>query len=167
MYNKIKIVQVDYKYCDYLRKFDDKVSYNAGIKSLRPFIGVLFKVNNLEYFAPLASPKLKHLEMRDTIDFSKIDLGKLGVINFNNMIPVKKDNYTMIDLSKEPKNKKEEKLLNLLQDQLRWLTLNKQVLFLKAIRLYNLYKQNNLPHYVKTRCCDFVLLEEKCKEYND
>ena len=31
MIRNFKIVKVDYKYCDYLRKFDNKVSYNAKI----------------------------------------------------------------------------------------------------------------------------------------
>lgn len=53
MYKKIKIVKVDANYCNYLRKFDNKVSYNAGEKELRPFIGILFIVKNCEYFAPL------------------------------------------------------------------------------------------------------------------
>ena len=48
MYKNFKIVKVDSKYCNYLRKYDDKVSYNAGIKELRPFVGVLFNVNNKE-----------------------------------------------------------------------------------------------------------------------
>ena len=60
MYKKFKIVKVDSKYCNYLRKFDNKVVYNAGKKDLRPFIGVLFTIENCEYFAPLSSPKLKH-----------------------------------------------------------------------------------------------------------
>lgn len=68
MIRNFKIVKVDYKYCDYLRKFDDKVSYNAGIKELRPFIGILFVVNNCDYYAPLSSPKDKHLHMKNNID---------------------------------------------------------------------------------------------------
>lgn len=55
-----KIVRVDSDYCDYLRKFDSKVIYNKGAKKLRPFIGVLFKIEKWEYFAPLSSPKPKH-----------------------------------------------------------------------------------------------------------
>lgn len=56
-----KLVKVDYKYCDYLRKFDNKIFYNAGKKELRPFLGILFTIDNCEYFAPLSSPKPKHL----------------------------------------------------------------------------------------------------------
>lgn len=57
MYKKLKIVKVNSKYCDYLRKYDCRVPFNAGSKELRPFIGVLFKINDCEYFAPLSSPK--------------------------------------------------------------------------------------------------------------
>ncbi len=60
-----RIVKVDYKYCDYLRQFDNKVPYNARSKELRPFIGILFLINECEYFAPLSSPKAKHLDMKN------------------------------------------------------------------------------------------------------
>ena len=80
-YTKIKkgemenfiIVQVDYEYCNYLRKFDERVPYNSGNKRNRPFIGILFNVGNIEYFTPLSSPKEKHKNMKNTIDFIKID----------------------------------------------------------------------------------------------
>lgn len=42
MYKSFKLIKVDSQYCDYLRKFDSKDSYNAGSKDLRPFIGILF-----------------------------------------------------------------------------------------------------------------------------
>lgn len=93
-----RIVKVDHEYCDYLRKFDNKVCYNKGSKELRPFIGILFTVNNYEYFAPLSSPKEKHKKMKNTLDFVKIDNGKLGAVNFNNMILVQSINYKLIDL---------------------------------------------------------------------
>ena len=44
MYKSFKIVKIDSNYCDYLRKYDNKVSYNAGLKELRPFVGVLFRI---------------------------------------------------------------------------------------------------------------------------
>ncbi len=97
----IRIVRVDTDYCDYLRKYDNKVAYNKNEKELRPFIGILFKIDNCEYFAPLSSPKSKHKNMKNTVDFFKINGGKLGAVNFNNMIPVNKNNYSLVDLNKE------------------------------------------------------------------
>lgn len=167
MYQSLKIVKVDYKYCNYLRKFDNKVSYNNGNKELRPFIGVLFKINNCEYFAPLSSPKPKHKTLKNTLDLIKINKGIYGVINFNNMIPVTNNNYVEFDLKKKAKDKNEMKRINLLKNQLRWLTLNKKDIIVKSKLLYNLYNSNKLPKNVRDRCCNFKLLEEKCNEYND
>ena len=146
MYKNFKIVKVDSKYCNYLRKYDDKVSYNAGLKELRPFVGVLFNVNNKEYFAPLSSPKNKHKFLKNTIDLIKIEDGKYGVINFNNMIPVKSNNYQEFNLNKETKNKEE--------------------IYTKSSLLYRLYVSNKLPENVRNRCCNFPLLEMKCEIYN-
>ena len=165
MYIKLKIVKVDSKYCDYLRQFDKRVIYNAGKKSLRPFIGVLFRINSCEYFAPLSSPKLKHKKMKNTIDLIKIENGNYGVVNFNNMIPVTYNNYVEFDLDFEPSDKSELARVRLLRNQLRWLTDNKEKVMSKSKLLYNLYKNNKLPKNVKDRCCNFLLLEEKSKEY--
>lgn len=46
MKNVFEIVIIDSNYCSFLRKYDNRVCYNAGSKKLRPFIGVLFKVKN-------------------------------------------------------------------------------------------------------------------------
>ena len=166
MFKSFKIVKVDYNYCNYLRKYDNRVSYNAGIKELRPFIGVLFTIEDKEYFAPLSSPKPKHKYLKNTLDLVKIDDGNLGVINFNNMIPITNNNYTEYDLNKNCTDKDEMLRIKLLRSQLRWLTSNRRIIRTKARALYLLYKEDKLPKNVKDRCCNFILLEEKSKEYN-
>lgn len=166
MIRNLKIVQVDYKYCNYLRMFDNKVTYNYGSKKKRPFVGILFKVNEYEYFAPLSSPKLKHNTIKNNIDILKIKKGLYGVVNFNNMIPVKISNYKVIDLNCIPENKEELKWIFLLKSQLLWLNKNINSVKLRATKLYNMYKENRLPERIKLRCCNFSLLEEKCLEYN-
>ncbi len=166
MYKSFKIVKVYSKYCDYLRQYDNKVSYNAGTKDLRPFIGVLFMIDKCEYFAPLSSPRPKHSKLKNTLDLIKIENGTYGVVNFNNMIPVMDKNYVIFDLNKKTENRAENFRLELLRNQLRWLTANKKDVNTKSKLLYNLYKSNKLPKNVKDRCCNFPLLEEKCREYN-
>ena len=166
MPRNFKIVKIDQEYCDYLRNFDNKVMYNKGTKELRPFIGILFKVENFEYYAPLSSPKPKHKKMKDNIDFIKINNGNLGVVNFNNMIPVTSNNYEEIDLNKKANSIAELKRQNLLKYQLVWLNQNKYKVNAKALRLYKNYKNNLLGYKVKIRCCNFILLEEKCLEFN-
>ncbi len=160
------IVRLDSKYCDYLRKFDNKVPYNYAEKKLRPFVGVLFKVNECLYFAPLSSPKQKHLKIKSKLDFLKLDGGKLGAINFNNMLPVRKQNIVKMDLNKKCNNKLEEKYIKLLQEQLFWLNRNQEKLYGRSKKLYDKYVIGTLPKSIRDRCCDFKLLEEKCNEYN-
>lgn len=82
------------------------------------------------------------------------------------MIPVMDKNYVIFDLNKKTENRAENFRLELLRNQLRWLTANKKDVNTKSKLLYNLYKSNKLPKNVKDRCCNFPLLEEKCREYN-
>lgn len=161
----LKIVRVNSDYCDYLRKFDNRVSYNKYEKELRPFIGVLFKIDSYEYFAPLSSPKEKHKKMKNTVDFFKIKNGELGAVNFNNMIPVSKNNYSLVDLNKETLTISELKYQALLREQLDWLNTNYIQVRNKSQKLYQLYITGKLSENIKSRCCNFKLLEEKCMEY--
>ena len=161
----LRIVKVRPSYCDYLRKFDNKVSYNKNEKELRPFIGILFRIENLEYFAPLSSPKPKHKKMKNTMDFLKIKNGELGAVNFNNMIPVYKELYYIIDLNEKTTNVEELKYQKLLKEQLGWLNSNYIQIKGKALKLYTLYNSGKLPQSIKNRCCDFKLLEEKAQLY--
>lgn len=166
MIQNLEIVRVNADYCDYLRKFDSKVSYNKNEKELRPFIGILFEIGICKYFAPLSSPKLKHRRMKNTVDFFKIKNGELGAVNFNNMIPVKENNYSLVDLNKETLTVEELKYQKLLKDQLQWLNANFNQVKNRSFKLYQLYNDGKLPQNVKVRCCNFKLLEEKCLEYN-
>ena len=160
------LVRLDTTYCDYLRKFDKRVPYNYDSKELRPFVGVLFQVNNCMYFAPLSSSKPKHLKIKSKLDFLKLDSGKLGAINFNNMLPVTETNIIRLDLDKECLTKTEEKYIKLLKEQIYWLNRNKEKLYGRAKKLYDKYMEGTLEYKTMERCCDFRLLEEKCKEYN-
>lgn len=143
------------------------MTIKSGNKHLRPFVGILFTINKCEYFAPLSSPKEKHKKLKNTIDLIKIKNGEYGVVNFNNMIPVTKQNYIEFNLKQIPNTKKEKSRLNLLRNQLRWLTSHKKDIYIKSKLLYELYRKNKLPINVKERCCNYVLLETKCKEFNE
>lgn len=166
MKEKLILVKIDSAYCDYLREYDEKVPYNYKEKELRPFIGVLFTINNCKYFAPLSSPKPKFLKMKNKIDFLKIDSGKLGAINFNNMIPVMDNNIEVLDLNKKVYDIQEEKYIRLLKKQIFWLNRNNEKLYTRSKKLYNSYINDELEINIKLRCCNFKLLEEKCNEYN-
>ena len=166
MDNRLQLVRLDTDYCNYLREYDNKVPYNYKEKELRPFVGVLFRIDNLMYFAPLSSPKPKHLKLKTKLDFLKIDNGKLGAINFNNMLPVTQNNIIKLDLDKECLTKSEEKYTKLLKEQIYWLNRNDDKLYGRSKKLYDKYINGTLDPNTAKRCCNFKLLEEKCKEYN-
>ena len=160
------LVRIDSDYCDYLRRFDERVPYNFKQKDLRPFVGVLFTVDNYKYFAPLSSPKQKHLKMKNKLDFLKIDDGKLGAINFNNMFPVNDKNVILLDLNAKFDSVKKQQYYKLLKKQIFWLNRNLDKLYNQSKELYLKYLDNTLAPSIFARCCDFKLLETKCEEYN-
>lgn len=161
MEGNYKLVIIKSEYCEYLRVFDNRVMYNTNKKASRPFVGILFEINNYNYFAPLSSPKPKHLKMKNNIDFYKIDGGKLGAINLNNMIPVPKGQFKYIDTNRRCVNPNEQMYQNLLKKQLRFLNREGKRLKNKALKLYEKRIKGQLPMQVINRCCDFRLLEEK------
>ncbi len=155
----LKIYIINEEYINYLRKYDSKVPYN---KSKRPFVGVVYEYNHHNYFAPLSSPKPKHLKMNaNALDIFKIKEGTLGIVNINNMIPVPKFVLTeLLPLVKEAKYKE------LIKNQLTFLNKNKAKLMKKVTVYYNLYNKNLLSFNQNNRTCNYHLLEEKCDEYH-
>ncbi|WP_242860894.1 type III toxin-antitoxin system ToxN/AbiQ family toxin, partial [Defluviitalea phaphyphila] len=118
---------IDKKYCEFLQKIDINVPYIKDEKIKIPFIGVVFKINNINYYAPLMSPKTKYLKMKNQNDFLKIDGGRLGIINLNNMIPVHNDLLTKLDVKIVSTDTKETiNYKNLLINQLSWCNSNKE-----------------------------------------
>ena len=154
----MELYTISEEYINYLRKFSKNVKYNKN--ESRPYIGVVLEINEYNYFAPLGSPKLKHIEMKESLDFIKIEKGELGVINLNNMIPVPKDNITNIQIN----TLSDEKYAILLENQLRWIERNEESIISKSFKLYKLIttKENTVFH---KRSNDFKFLEEKYLEY--
>jgi len=106
--------------------------------------------------------------MKNTLDFIKIDGGKLKAINFNNMIQVTKENYRKLEISKQDKGSSQRaKYFHMLYMQLMWLNKNSSKVRNKAKNLYNGYKNKTLYLSVYARCCNFPLLEEKCQKYQE
>ena len=68
-------------------------------KDKRKYIGIVFQINGINYFAPLSSYKTKHVKMRESVDFIKIK--DYAVINLNNMIPIPQSQIVEIDINKE------------------------------------------------------------------
>jgi len=163
---RLKLYTIDADYCNYLRRIDSRVSDIQGQKSGRPFVGVVLSVNGLDYFAPLSSPKPKHLKMPDSIDFVKIKKGEWGVINLNNMIPVQSSWITeVIHHPASTDTQKDKAYKTLIANQLTWCNSNKQRIQSSAARLRDVIVKGYASSKLLSRCCDFVKLEEACVKY--
>lgn len=164
MREKILLVTLNEKYIEFLYEIDKKVS----LKKNRIWIGVIFKINDFKYFAPMSSPKEKHIKMKEQIDFLKINDGKLGVINYNNMVPViNKKFYELINIE-DQKDIKYKKLL--IQQQI-WLRKNKKLIYLKSEILYKEIEKilskkyrNKKDKLLLKRCVNFKKIENKLIE---
>lgn len=164
----MKFYAIDINYISYLRQFDRIVPITHGVRQ-RPYLGIIVVYDGESFFAPLSSPKLKHITMRNNIDFIKIDAGKLGVINLNNMIPVNHANITEINpqVFRTSPNVDDQEYGDLLFDQLSWINsgTNPDTIAKRARNLLNMEKQGTLSDSLKSRCCSFSLLRIKCQEY--
>lgn len=160
--NKLKLYRVNIKYIKYLYKYDNRVQYNPNREDLytqkRPYIGVVLQINEFNYFVPLEHPRESHKKMKNNIHIFKIHNGKYGILGFNNMIPIKKEDLIEFDINKENTTYKQ-----ILISQYRFC--NKHI---KEIRekARQTYKRSQKNKFLRKICCNFKLLEEKFQEYN-
>lgn len=159
----MELYYIDSGYCRYLRCYDALVPYNEGAKK-RPFIGVLILIHTISFFAPLTSPKQKHRKMKNQIDFLKIDDGRLGAVNLNNMIPVQKGLYHRVHFETDAVSD----YTALLQRQLHWCRLHEKDIQEHASLLFQAVTLKQAPANIMARCCDFyqdmLRLQLYCKQ---
>ena len=169
---RLNLYTVNIKYIRNLAKVDDNVfsiSPQVG-KSPRPFIGVLVICGNKQYCVPLSSPKEKHKTMKNDKDFMKMidSKGKLiGVLNFNNMIPVRDDVISKMDMKIHPKDSEQTRhYKEMLKDQLTFCQQNQEIIVSRAEKLYLLITQGEPSGLLRRRCCKFSKLEEVLAKFS-
>ena len=69
MNNRIRIYEIKSEYIQYLSNNQKHIFAQADVKNMRKYIGVVFEIKSIEYFAPLSSFKAKHKKMSETVDF--------------------------------------------------------------------------------------------------
>lgn len=159
MSNAIDFYHIDDKYIAFLHMKDGRVLYNK--MEHRPYIGIVLKINGFDYYAPLESPKNNHQNISGGGPVMKIDEGKLGIIGFNNMVPVKQIHLKEFDISQV----QDKKYQNLLINQLIWCRKNAKDIYARAEATYRKETGGKIPFYKKV-CCDFKKLEYWCMKYN-
>ena len=85
----------------------------------------------------------------------------IGVLNFNNMIPVEEPVLQQIDLKTRPGDTKAVRAYKeLMNDQLTWCNNNRESITGKANKLYEIVTERPEKMIALTRrCCDFKKLE--------
>lgn len=131
---------------------------NKGQK--RPYVGIVLQVNEFDYYVPLESPKPNHVNIKSGGPVLKLQDGKLGIMGFNNMIPVEKQYLIEFDI----KSEKNDQYKRLLYNQLSYCQKHIDTIYLRAKNTYDKVVSGETPFYVKV-CCDFKKLEESAKLY--
>ena len=99
--------------------------------------------------------------MKDMQDFLKIDNGRLGCINLNNMLSIPRRFLYKI----ETETITDTKYKKMLYMQIDWIERNKLRINNRARNLYYIIINKKAEESLINRCCDFKLLEEKCEEF--
>lgn len=130
------------------------------------------EIYDYKYYVPISSTKKKYYNVKSNIDLYKIKNNDkiLGVLNLNNMIPIKekyikKLKYSEIEQYRRFKNKVDkEKYINLLNRELQIINKEQEEIKKNAEKLYNYIIKRPKSNIAK-RCCNFKLLEEKILNY--
>lgn len=159
--DKLLFYEIDSKYISFLAQYDQHLFQNAKItqKFSRKYIGILFEINGMKYFAPLSSFKEKHKRLSETVDFVKI--GDMAVLNLNNIFPVPEGVYSL----KDPALEQNQKYRILLNNEIRIIKQKSDLIINNAKSVYNHKMTNNGKSKLSQRCLDFKLLEQKCREW--
>ena len=159
MNKRLKIYEVKSEYIQYLGNYQKHLFLHTNEKDKRKYIGIVFQINGINYFAPLSSYKTKHVKMRESVDFIKIK--DYAVINLNNMIPIPQSQIVEIDINKE----KDLSYRYLLQAESREINRQKNRIRKNAEIVYSHKIHNGDSTALAKRTNDFKLLEKLCREY--
>ena len=156
---------VDKNYIKYLSKFEKHISYNKDeVGHSRPYLGIVLKIENFEYFVPLYSYKEHYEKYKNNPSFFFVYDRKnkpLAIIKFSSMIPVPK-NMNVISLLEY--NEQDNKYRSLISAEYRYINSNKEEIYKRAQKMYIAVTKHK-KNFLKTLSCNFRLLEEKSLRY--
>lgn len=157
----IKLYEVNADYIDYLSAYAPHLFQNkkTGQKNERKYIGIVFQINGLDYFAPLSSFKQKHYRMKEAVDFIKVK--DYAVINLNNMFPVPLNERKYVDIRSE----RDPHYRALLLAEYRFIKSIQEKIRKNAQNVYKIKIKDGTSSALAKRCNDFLSLEKACNEY--
>ena len=157
----IKFYEISETYIDYLSPHAPHLFHNSKKKqaNTRKYLGIVLRVYDMDYFAPLSSFKAKHEKMKEGMDFLKV--GRYAVINLNNMFPVPVSECKYVDFSMVSNKIYKD----LLMAEYRIIKQMQEKIRKRAEQLYHHKKiyGNNTP--LAKRCNEFDKLERLCRRW--
>lgn len=154
---KFQFYHINEHYVSYLHSIDNRVQYNKGQR--RPYVGVVLPINGVDYYVPLESPKDNHANIKGGGPVMKLDEGRLGVMGFNNMIPVLDSCLIKFDIQAVRDTKYKMLLLN----QLEYCNKNRDLILQRAQTTYRRALSRKIPLYQKV-CCNFESWRERVRD---
>ena len=171
----MRFYTVDVGYLKKLYDIDTEVDYREDYQT-KPYIGIIHRLGDYDYFIPLTSAKERHKGFKNKTNFtyliyemlSKNDIilpnwvcvqseqqtkHILALLDLRKMIPVPKKYYSLIDMD------------NLTDHDYRNLLI-KELIFLKPLwatickKAQNLYQRQKDTGIVSKMCCTFDKLEK-------
>lgn len=167
---KLQLFNVTDEYIDFLKQTDETVCHNKN--ESRPYIGPLFKYKGMNFYAPLSSVGATNVQHNghpnhdNFIHYKIIGHNKntIGVIRFNNMIPVPDLALKKINISALPQSSKD-----LLNDDMDFIRTHTNTITSRGLSLFKMKSstvRNNqgTKKYTKM-CCQFKQLVVKANHY--
>ena len=137
----LRLYRIDDKYIRYLKGSDSRVQNNKNKR--RPYVGVVLIVSNYRYFVPMESPKPNHNNIKTGKHIMKLDEGRLGLLGFNNMIPVHDSALISFDIDQE----EDKQYAELLRRQISYINRRKVDILDKASKTYFLQLQEEITSF--------------------
>lgn len=169
----MKLYSVKDEYIEYLRKTFPRV-YSNKIENrihTRKYLGIVLKINNLNYYIPLSSPKNHdYIEIngqkiirKDSIIVIRMIVKRMlkGTLQIGTMIPVP-DN-ALIEYNVD--NEKDISYKELIQDEIIFIRKNKEKIIETAKLLYSKKVNGSKGNPVIDKILDFKSLEEYCNNW--
>ena len=179
MDQELWLYTVDDDYVNYLNGFDNRIVSNKENSRVfeRKYLGTVLKVNDIDYFVPLASPKNSDYQTdkagnrqirRSIVPIMRIVYKEIngvstliGTLKFSNMIPVLDSVVTKYDV----KNETDLAYQNLVYKEWEFIRSRKADIFKNARTIYSQKTKSVQGIGYLDNTVDFLLLEEKAKLY--
>ena len=175
---ELKLYEISEKYINYLKN-EEPLVFSAkedNRNHTRKYLGVVYTINNYNYYIPLSSPKDTDYQIingKRTIRKSIIPIMRIthkntddilelkGTLKLNNMIPVPKSELSLYDAEHEH----DTFYKSLIQKELLFIRKNQHKIIQNAKVLYKQKKENSPSIGYLKSTVDFSLLEKKHDEF--